>query len=69
MLNSNEKTPRKGTIMIGMLPVVPVLIFIIWLVMWAIYYFHGLPHNVSLPIVVLTIVWFVIWLIRAVRRG
>ena len=69
MLNSNEKPQSKGTAMIGPLPLVPVIILLIWVVMMIAYFTVGLPHNVSLPIVLGTIAWFVIWLIRANRRG
>lgn len=69
MLNSNEKPQPKGTAMIGPLPLVPVIILLIWAVMAVVYFTVGLSHDVSLPIVLATIAWFVIWLIRATRRG
>ncbi|SHJ75341.1 hypothetical protein SAMN02745146_0075 [Hymenobacter daecheongensis DSM 21074] len=67
MENANKKP--QGTAFFGNLPAVPVLILIIWLAMTVVYYTIGLSHDVSLPIVLATVVWFIVWLVRAVRRA
>ncbi len=67
MSNSNEKPQSKGVAMIGPLSLVPIIILLIWAVMMIIYFTVGLSHDVSLPIVLATIAWFVIWVIRAAR--
>lgn len=66
----SEQTPKpqpKGVLMVGSVPAVPLLLAIIWLVMTILYFTVGLSHKVSLPIVLGTIAWFVVWLFRANR--
>lgn len=65
----NENPKPSGTRMIGPVPLVLAIIILIWLVMWALYYFGRLPHKVSLPIVVATIIWFIVWFIQMVVRS
>jgi hypothetical protein len=65
----NETPKPSGTRMIGPVPLVPAIIILIWLVMFVVNITVGLPHKVSLPIVVATIIWFIIWFIRLVVQS
>ena len=66
MTNGNSKPKR--TLHFWIFPAVPLLIVLIWAALFITWYTVGLSRTVMTPIILGTVVWFVVWLIRAAQR-